>query len=200
MGETDVHRQCMFDLIESLKIYFRGQRVYVSGNLLLFYERGNKRKHVSPDVFVVKEADPHPRDNYLLWEEGKGPDVVIEVTSPTTRKEDLNEKFELYRDVLTVPEYFLFDPRAEYLKPSLRGFQLQGTNYVQIEPMRDRLPSSELGLHLENNGNELRLFDAESGRWIPTPHEARLQAEQEVERLKARLAMAETKRHRDAKG
>ena len=58
MAETDWHRDLMLALIQTLKAYHEAQRrVYVSGNLLLFYERGNRRRHLSPDVFVVKEAD-----------------------------------------------------------------------------------------------------------------------------------------------
>ena len=45
MAETDVHRQDMVDLIETLQDYFAAEpNVYVTGNLLLFYERGNKRR------------------------------------------------------------------------------------------------------------------------------------------------------------
>ena len=65
-----------------------------------------------------------PRDDYLVWKEGKTPDVVIEITSKTTRREDQTKKRALYRDVLKVPEYFQFDPREEYLKPSLQGHRL----------------------------------------------------------------------------
>ncbi len=178
MGETDLHRQDMFDLIESLKLFYVGQRVYVSGNLLVCYKPTNKRKHVAPDVFVVKDIDPHPRDNYLLWEEGKGPDIVFEVTSESTKEEDLDEKYELYRDVLKVREYFLFDPRSEFLKPPLQGYRLVDGRYVRIEPVNGRLPSDVLGLHLEQDGGELRLWNPEIGKWIPTHDEAREQAEQ----------------------
>ena len=89
MGETDLHRNDMFDLIETLKLFYEGERVYVSGNILLFYERGNRRRHVSPDVLVVKGLEHRERDNFLLWEEGKPPNIVIEVTSASTREEDL---------------------------------------------------------------------------------------------------------------
>ena len=55
MAETDVHRDLMMDLIRTLGAHYAADpMVYVSGNLLLFYEEGNKRKHVSPDVFVVR--------------------------------------------------------------------------------------------------------------------------------------------------
>src|SRR5262249_32476039 len=82
MAETDRHRELMFDLIKVLEFFYAlVPDVYVSGNLLLFYERGNKRRHVSPDVFVSKKVPKGERLNYLLWEEGKGPDLVIELTS-----------------------------------------------------------------------------------------------------------------------
>ena len=96
MAETDWHRNLMADLIATLKEHYAPQdRVYVSGNLLLYYELGNRRRRVAPDVFVVKGIPKHNRPNYLLWEEGKGPGVVIEVTSSTTRREDLETKFRL---------------------------------------------------------------------------------------------------------
>ena len=46
---------------------------------------GNRRRRIAPDVFVVKGVPKGDRLNYLTWEEGKGPDVVIELTSRSTR-------------------------------------------------------------------------------------------------------------------
>src|SRR5262249_13049415 len=110
MAETDWHRDLMNALIETLKLWYAAQpRVYVSCNLLLFYEEGNRRRHVSPHVFVVKGIAKHDRPNYLLWEERKGPDVVIELTSSSTRREDMKDKYRLYQETLRVKEYFLFD-------------------------------------------------------------------------------------------
>ncbi len=69
MAETDLHRTLMLDLIETLKLrYVDDADTYVSGNLLIFYEQGNKRRHVSPDVFVVKGVPKRQRLNYLVWE------------------------------------------------------------------------------------------------------------------------------------
>src|SRR4051794_3155494 len=115
MAETELHRDLMFDLIESLKDHFADQPdIYVSGDLLVYYERGNRRKHVAPDVFMVRGVPKLPRrDYYLIWREGKAPEVVIEVTSKTTRREDERKKLVLYRDVLKVAEYFLFDPTED---------------------------------------------------------------------------------------
>ncbi len=195
MAETDVHLLLMLTLIPMLRDFFLQQpRVYVGGNMLVFYERGNRRKHVSPDVFIVRGVPNHLhhlRDNYLIWEEGKSPDLVIEFTSKSTRHEDTVTKLALYRDVLRVKEYFLFDPRGEYLDPALQGFRLRAGKYLPIRDVDGRLPSRRLGLHLEGAGRTLRLWDPQSRQWLPTPDEARQRAEArqqdaeaEVERLR----------------
>ena len=173
MAETDTHRDLMFALIETLRVYYADEALtYVSGNLLLFYQERNRRKHVSPDVFVVRGVEKHQRENYLLWEEGHAPRFVIELTSSSTRREDTHKKFELYRDVLKVREYFLFDPRGDYLTPSMQGWRLRGGVYYPIRPVEGRLPSLTTELHLEREGSQLRLWNPATNAWLPTPHEA----------------------------
>jgi Uma2 family endonuclease len=194
MGETELHRKKMVDLIDTLEDHFAlDPNVYVSGNLLVFYERGNRRKYVSPDVFVVRGVPKLPiRDNYLIWREGKAPEVVIEITSKSTRREDERKKSTLYRDVMKVLEYFLFDPTEDYLKPPFQGFRLEGGEYVPITPVASRLPSEVLGLHLERSGVDLRLYDPAQGRWLPTPRE---RAESERERAESERERAEHERN-----
>ncbi len=92
MGETDEHREAMIRHIQILQDYYRGQRVYVSGDLLVYCEQGNPRKYVVPDAFVVKGIAPQPRRIYKTWLEGKAPDVVIETTSRKTRRKDTVDK------------------------------------------------------------------------------------------------------------
>src|SRR5581483_8071383 len=145
MAETEWHRDLLASLIEMLRWFYRASlRVHVSGNLLIFYDRRNKRRHVSPDVFVVRGIPNRPRPNYLVWEEGKGPDIVIELTSASTRQEDLETKFTLYQDTLRVKEYFLFDPLGDYLDPQLQGYRLRQGTYREIRPNNGRLPSQVL--------------------------------------------------------
>ena len=105
MAETDFHYLLIVALRQMLDFHFADEpMVYVSGNLLMYYVRGNKRKHVSPDVFVVKGVKKKKRLYYLTWAERKTPNAIIEVTSKSTRKEDTDTKFVLYRDVLKVKE------------------------------------------------------------------------------------------------
>ncbi len=178
MAETEVHRDDMMDLIQTIQQHFAGDPMTcVSGNMLMFYEEGDRRKHISPDVFVTRGIPRQVRGNYLVWIEGKGPDFVIELTSKSTRREDQGKKLELYRDVLHVTEYFLFDPYAEYLRPPFQGYRLIDGEYQPIEPINGRLPSEVLGLHLERSGTELRLVDPTAGVRLLTPHERTIQAE-----------------------
>jgi Uma2 family endonuclease len=195
MAETDLHRDDMVDTIYTLQDYFADRpRVYVSGNLLLFYEEGNRRKHVAPDVLVALNVPKlPPREYYLVWEEAKAPDFIVEITSKSTRREDQTKKRVIYRDVLKVPEYVLFDPTGDYLDPPLQGFRRVEGDYVPIELVAGRLPSQVLGLHLERDGERLRLFDPATGMRLPTPFEAREAAERQAEEDRRR---AEEERRR----
>jgi Uma2 family endonuclease len=202
MGETELHIKDLIDVLQPLQDRFADEpNVYVGGNLLLFYVEGNRRKHISPDILVALGVPKEPhRDYYLLWKEGKGPDFIVELTSKSTKREDKKKKFELYRDVLKVAEYFLFDPREEYLRPSLQGFRLVAGDYVAIEPVAGRLPSQVLGLHLERDGQQLRLFDPAAGVRLQTPREGReaatRRAEGERRRAEDERRRAEDERRR----
>ncbi len=183
MGETEHHIDELIDTLTVLRDWFAAEsNVYVGGNMLLFYEEGNRRKHVSPDVFVSREIPKKPkREYYLVWKEGKAPDLVVEITSRTTKREDEKKKLILYRDVLRVPEYLLFDPRAEYLDPPLQGFRLVAGDYVPIAAIDGRLPSAVLGLHLAREGQNLRLYNPATGERLLTRLEARDAANQLAE-------------------
>ena len=193
MAETDAHRQLMVDLIESLKPFFAGEAdVYVSGNLLLYYEPGNNQKSVAPDVFVVRGVGKHKRRTYKLWEEGCAPSVVIEVSSKETKKKDLGEKKDLYAQ-LGVREYFIFDPEYK-LKPPFRAFRLRGDQYVELAITGARVRSDELGLELVNTGQTLRLFNPQTGQFLLTPEEeaeARLEAAIRAGQAEERAGQAE---------
>jgi Uma2 family endonuclease len=196
MAETDWHRILMVDLIEMLQAWFaHDEMIYVSGNLLVFYEEGNRRRHISPDVFVVKGAHNHRRNNYLIWEE-KDIDLAIELTSKSTEDEDQVEKKTLYRDVLRVAEYYMFDPRIEYMSQPLQGFRRYLNEYVPIEPVNGRLPSEVLGLHLERSGEHLKLWNPTTRLWLPTSKERNLQQTEALHRSEDERQRAQEARQR----
>jgi Uma2 family endonuclease len=187
MAETDKHRTNMVNLIATIDDHFAADpEMYVSSNMFVYYVEGERNKHLSPDVFVVRGVPRRLRDYYMIWREGKTLDLAIEITSRSTRGEDLEDKFRIYRDEMRVYEYFLFDPNLEFLKPSLQGYRLQKGQYVPIPRVRGRLPSEVLGLHLERVGWELRLYDPKARRRLLTPAEAAAQAEARARRAEAR--------------
>ncbi len=177
MAETDLHRDTIFGVLYPLRLYFRDREdVYVSGNLFVYYEEGNPKKCVAPDVFVVFGVPNRRRRVYLVWEEGKGLDVVFEFTSRKTRNEDLGRKFDIYRGILGVKELFIFDPLREYLEPPLVGYYRKGNELVKAVPEQERLVSEVLGLEVVLVGDELRLYDPQTQRFLPTPEELLQQA------------------------
>jgi Uma2 family endonuclease len=189
MGETDYHIAAMIDLRLVLQHYFRQQKVYVATDLFLYYEKGNPRAVKAPDVMVVKGVDSHFRKIFKTWEEKAHPCVVLEITSEKMIDEDRGPKRDLYAR-LGVAEYFLFDPTAEALDPTLQGYRLKGKGYVGLKPARDgSLTSKELGLRLRAEGHVLRLTDAKTGRLLLTPEE---EAEQERQRAEQEKQRADT--------
>jgi Uma2 family endonuclease len=181
LGETDRHRQEIVDLVFALdQRYKDAPDIYVSGNLLLYSDREDVRKVVSPDVFLVEGVAKETRPIYKLWEEERAPSLVIEVTSKSTWTEDLVEKKGKYTR-LGVAEYFLFDPLNEYLRPRLQGFRLVRGRYLPIQPFADgSLPSAVTGLRLQMEGDRLRLVDLATGEkllWTVEEKAAREAAE-----------------------
>jgi uncharacterized membrane protein YqiK len=156
--------------------------------LLIFYEQGNPKKFVVPDLFVVQGVDPRKRRHYKIWEEGKAPDLAIETSSRKTRRNDLETKPKLYAR-LGIREYFLFDPIQEYLDPPLQGYRLRGRRYVSIKPdNQGRLWSDVLSLRLQFENHELEFY-TKTGDRLLTHEEARANAEEQVRReTKARKA------------
>lgn len=198
MAETDVHRNLMAELIEELQLFFQADpQVYVSGNLLLYYEEGNPKKRIAPDVFVVRGVPKHERRIYQLWKEGRAPDAVFEISSRGTWGEDLVKKFQLCAR-LGVREYFIFDPEYDYLHQPLLAFRLEDGLYEELTVQDGCVMSEALGLELVDTGQTLRLRDPRTGRYLLTRTEletARQQAETranaaelELARLRAEMA------------
>jgi Uma2 family endonuclease len=165
MAESDLHRDEMVYFIDALKDHYRDDPlVYVAGNLFLYYEKGRPRSVVAPDVFVVRGVAKRQRRVYKLWEEGVPPCLIVEVTSESTRDEDLVTKRDRYAQ-LGVEEYFLYDPTADYLPSRLEGLRLVKGRYrkIQLEPDGSLL-SRTTGVRLVLEGPLVRLVDAAIGK------------------------------------
>jgi Uma2 family endonuclease len=196
MAESDATRDYLIYGVEALDRYFqKDPKVYVSGNLFIYYEQGNPKAVVAPDVFVVLGVDKKKRFSYKTWEErDKMPDFILEITSKSTASQDRGIKKGLYA-YLGVKEYFQYDPTADYLRPCLQGFRLMEGNYL---PILGQLHGDHLSIHSETLGLELRLeadgemrfYNPKTGEKLLSTGEmeqARVQAERRAEMLAAKL-------------
>ncbi|NJN67550.1 MAG: Uma2 family endonuclease [Chloroflexaceae bacterium] len=203
MAESDFQRKPLTYAVEALDLHFQHRPdVYVSGNMFIYYEVGQPGAVVAPDVFVVFGVSKHDRRTFKVWEEGKGPDVVIEITSRQTHREDENRKPTTYR-CLKVQEYFQYDPTGDYLRPALKGRRLTswgGYQAIAARPLPGGnlfLESQVLGLHLRLEAGRLRLFDPTKNTYLLTyQEEARARQEAETRARAALLTHQEEARAR----
>ena len=164
---------------------------------------------LSPDVYVAFGVANRHRSSYVVWEEGKPPDFVLEVASPSSRQRDENEKRDAYAK-MDVPEYFLYDPHGQ-LKPPLSGFELRDGEYRQLpeETFAEGVVgvrSKLLGLCLclrEPGANPLDValgwYDPKTGKFLRTRYEAEEEAEEsKAEAEVARAEAEEAKAKADA--
>ena len=172
VAESDIHIDVLLDVRSRLKArYADRDDVYAAGNMLVYYVRDKPRKSLAPDAFVVFGVPNRLRETFKTWDEGAFPSVVFEFTSRTTKKEDLVTKFKIYQDAWKVQEYFLFDPRNEYLEPSLQGFRSVRGKLLPMTSIDGVLTSDVLGLTLSRDGMWLVLTDAATGEEVLTPVE-----------------------------
>ena len=194
MAESDAQRQAMLYALAALEIWFADRHdAYVSGDLLIYYEEGNPRVSIAPDVFVVLGVAKRTRMTYLTWEEGKAPDFVLEVASASTWREDEGAKRQVY-ERLGVPEYAQYDPTGEHLGTRLKGARLSGGRYEEQPVTRSvsgelTLSSEVLGLQVVvTGGGAFRFRDPVSGEFLRSPQEEHDRAEREHDRAEREAA------------
>jgi hypothetical protein len=186
IAETDLHWDWMVTNAQRLKRFFAGRRVYMASNLLIYYVEGDPRKCVAPDAFVVKKCWRGRRETFLIWKEGRTPNFVLETTSKTTRREDKGKK-KLIHAALRVGEYFLYDPRGDWLKPPLQGNRLADGVYEPILPDAEGgVVSQELGIRFVLENGDLVMFDVATGERLPSAEERALQLQQRADHEKRR--------------
>jgi Uma2 family endonuclease len=183
--ETEPHRLQMELLIDTLRPWLASHGGgYVSGNMFMYFSpvRSREEDVLGPDVFVVLGVPDYERKKWVVWEESKGPDVVIELLSSSTAQHDQDQKKRIYQDRLQVPEYFWFDP---WNTDDWAGFELVAGRYRKMATKANtRLLSKKLGLMLvrwqgvhKNRERTWLRWATLDGKLLPTAQESADKAE-----------------------
>ena len=170
----------------------------VAADILLYPEEGNRSKSIAPDVLVALGLGMEERFSYRVWREGKPPDWVLEVASPSTAADDVGDKRRRYAE-MGVQEYWLFDPLGGLYPPGtprLMGLELAGKAYKPITPRvaggLAAIRSDVLPLDVRRDGKLLR--DVATGEDIAHHDEKAVRAEREAALRRA----ADTRAEREA--
>ena len=184
--ESSLHYMQLLLLVTCLDWLWRDKNDYFIGaNLTIYFSRQQLRNRDfrGPDFFLVKQTQKRPRNSWVVWEEdGKYPNLIIELLSTSTADTDRNLKKNLYQNSFHTPEYFYFSPDTL----EFTGFRLVGSEYEEIAANSNGWRwSQELSLYLGIDSGKLRYFTAE-GSLVPTPEEAALQAQLDLEQERQR--------------
>jgi Uma2 family endonuclease len=189
--ETEFHLRQLVLLIQCLEAWWHArQDFYAFGNLTIYYSPHQRKSEYfrGPDFFVVLGTERKERKSWVVWEEdGKYPNVIVEILSPSTAKTDLGLKKQIYQDIFRTPDYFWYDPYTGEFK----GFHLVAGQYQELQPdERGWLWSEQLELYLGMEGYQLRFFSP-AGELLPTPEEMAVQAQQQAEQAQQQAEQAQ---------
>jgi Uma2 family endonuclease len=203
--ESERHQLQMTLLIDALMPWIADREDgYVGGNMFVYYSLAQVRNQdfKGPDVFVVLGVPKGERKSWVVWEEGKAPDVVIELLSDSTAAADKAEKKMAYQNQMRVPDYFWYDP---FNPDDWAGFSIRQGIYQPITlNEHNQLVSEALGLALQRWSGTYKGVEAIWLRWatwsgdlLLTPEEQEYQrAGQEYQRAEQERQRAEQERQR----
>lgn len=208
--ESPRHKAQMDLLIDALMPWLtQREDGFVGGNMFVYYSLAQVRNKdfKGPDFFAVLGVPKGERKSWVVWEEGKAPDVVIELLSETTAAADKNEKRLIYQNQMRVPEYFWYDP---FNPDDWAGFAIQNRVYQPlVRNQRNQLRSESLGLALQQWQGNYKGIEATWLRWatwegdllLTFEEQERQRAEQENQRAdKAEAQLLQTARNLLASG
>jgi len=202
--ESNRHRIAMNVLIRSLQQAWADRNdYYTGGNMFIYYSSTQARNNDfrGPDFFAVLNVDGTiPRQGWVVWEEnGRYPDVIVELMSPSTARVDKGTKKDIYQHTFRTPDYFVYDP---FDSNSLQGWHLDANQTYQPLTTNELgwLWCQRLGFWLgtwegtidRETAVWLRFYDSE-GNLVPLPEEA-AQAQAETAQAQAEAAQARAER------
>ncbi len=170
----------------ALETWLDDPTTLVAAEMFIYYEPGNPRVFVAPDVYVIPNVGNELRRSYFTWLEDEVPKFAMEVVSQSSVRNDLARKWDLYQS-WGVQEYWQYDPEGLFMRPLLRGNRLVDGRYAPIDVPFDpetgqhRGFSPALGLELHGRRGWFRFLDPATGRYLPNLEES----QQELNRERA---------------
>ena len=155
IAQSIAHGDAVLQAAAALRNHFRDRTdVLVAMDLAVYYRRDDNNLWLQPDVQVVFGVSPANRSSYRIWEEGKAPDFVLEVASPSTAENDADHKVREYARI-GVREYWRLDPDGTLMGSALEGYEASGGKYAPVQPVASsdrerRYRSQVLGLELRS--------------------------------------------------
>ncbi|AVH72724.1 Uma2 family endonuclease [Nostoc sp. 'Lobaria pulmonaria (5183) cyanobiont'] len=191
--ETELHLRQIILLLTCLEWLWRDRNdFYAAGNLTIYYSPRQRKSEYfrGPDFFVVLGTERKTRKSWVVWEEdGKYPNVILEILSDSTANIDKGLKKEIYQNTFRTLDYFWFDPYTQ----EFAGFHLVDGEYQPLQASEQGyLWSQQLGLYLGVYEGLLRFFTRD-GQLVPTPEETSEEAEQKAEQAEQKAEQAEQK-------
>ncbi len=204
------HGKAVSQATVALDNHFRNRdNVLVAMELLVYYEPGNNKVCLQPDLQVVFGVQRGNRSSYKVWEEGKAADFVLEVASPSTADKDSRHKAQEYARI-GVLEYWRLDPTGSLLAPPLEGWEANGGSYNPVQPvargarggwLRSRALGLELRSQRQDGATVLVFRDPRTGEefdGVLGESERRRRAAEERASAEAKRASAEAKLRQSA--
>ncbi|MDS4030836.1 MAG: Uma2 family endonuclease [Candidatus Contendobacter sp.] len=188
--ESTQHYQQLALLVSHLEWRWRERDdFFIGANLTVYYthEQLRRREFRGPDFFLVLGVTRAPRNSWVVWEEeGRYPDLIVELLSDSTAQVDRTDKKSLYQNIFRTPEYFGFSP----ITREFAGFRLIEGRYEAI-PTDERgwRWSGKLGLYLGVEDGWLRYFESNGAR-VLGPAEAALHERERAEQARREAEQA----------
>ena len=197
--ETQRHKLQMDILLDVLFPWLEEREDgYIGGNMFIYFSAAQLKNQdfKGPDFFAVLGVEKKERKSWVVWEEGKAPDVIIELLSESTAQSDKTEKKRIYQEQLRIPEYFWYDP---FNSDDFAGFALENGTYQPLKwDNQQRLSSSRLGLKLVRWQGNYKGIETTWLRWatpagvlLPTERELSQQAQKQAQQAQKQAQQAQ---------
>ncbi|KYC36262.1 hypothetical protein WA1_41790 [Scytonema hofmannii PCC 7110] len=198
--ESDLHREQIELLVRLIKWHWRErQDFYATGNLTVYFSPNQKKSEDfrGPDFLVVLDTEKKDRKSWVVWQEdGKYPNIIVELLSDSTASVDRGLKKQIYQNTFRTPDYFWFDP----VSLEFQGFHILDGEYHELIPTPEGwLWSQQLGLYLGVVERKLRFFTPDGQLVLLPEEEANQQLQQTNQQLQQTNQQLEQERQKAEK-